>query len=179
MFCFTPFPILETENLILRKMHQGDVQDLFEMRNDPRMNEYTDSIPDVSMDETKAYVDKMNKGVHDNKWIIWAIEHKQVGKVIGSISIWNLNREQISGELGYGIMPDYQGQGFMKEALLRVVKYGFEVMKLKTLDAYTEASNVRSIKLLERCKFVESDRVDDQGYYSNRIYHMIVYRITN
>jgi hypothetical protein len=27
--------------------------------------------------EWLAYIDKMNKGVDDNKWIIWAIEHKE------------------------------------------------------------------------------------------------------
>ena len=63
----------------------------------------------------------MNKGIDDNKWIIWAIEHNQSHKVLGTISIWNINEEQRSGELGYGIIPDYQGQGLMKESLLDVI----------------------------------------------------------
>ena len=50
--------------------------DLFEMRNDPRMSEYIDTKLDETTDETKAYIDKMNKGIDNNKWIIWAIEHK-------------------------------------------------------------------------------------------------------
>ena len=177
MINFSPFPDIETKNLLLRRMNHTDINDLFEMRKDSRMNEYTDTKIEKNLDETKAYIHKMNKGIDDNKWIIWAIEHKQSNKIIGTISIWNINWEQKNGELGFGIIPNYQGQGLMKEALLNVVEYGFDVMQLKTLDAYTEENNLKSMKLLERCKFVNINRVDDEGYYSSRVYHMIVYRL--
>lgn len=179
MINFTPFPNLETKNLILRKMAYNDINDLFQMRKDPRMNEYTDTKLDENIDETRSYIDRMNKGVDDDKWIIWAIVHKQSNKVIGSICIWNINMEQMCGELGYGIIPDYQGQGLMKEALLSVVEYGFNVMNLTALDAYTEENNLKSINLLEKSNFIEINRVDDEGYFSNRVYHMVVYRLEN
>lgn len=179
MISFNPFPVIETNNLVLRRMEHRDIDDIFQMRNSPEMHEYTDTRPDKTTEETRIYIEKMNKGVDENKWIIWAIEHRQSKKVIGSISIWNINIEQRSGELGYGIIPDYQGKGLMKEALLRVVDYGFNVMKLRVVDAYTEESNIKSCKLLDNCKFIKANRVDDQGYYSNRVYHMIVYRLGN
>jgi ribosomal-protein-alanine N-acetyltransferase len=147
------------------------------MRKDPRMNEFTDTRLDESPEETRSYIEKMNKGVDEGNWIIWAIEYKQSKKVIGSISIWNINMEQGSAELGYGIIPDYQNRGLMKEALLSAADYGFNVMNLSTLEAYTEEKNTKSIRLLERCKFVEVNRVDDEGYCSSRIFHMVVYRL--
>lgn len=177
MIDFTCFPTIETKNLLLRRMDQNDVNDLFEMRNDPRMNEYTNTKVEESLDETQAYIDKMGKGVDDKKWIIWAIEHKQSNKVIGSISIWNINKEEKSGELGYGIIPAYQGQGLMRESLLSVIDYGFNVMKLKILDAYTEENNSNSIKLLEKCEFIEVNRVDEEGDFKNQVYRMVVYRL--
>lgn len=179
MINFTPFPNIETKNLILRRMNYSDIFDLFEMRKDPRMGMHTDTKLEETTDETKAYIDKMNKGVDSNKWIIWAIEYKQSKKVIGSISIWNIDAVQESGELGYGIIPDYQGKGLMKESLLSVVEYGFDVMNLKTLDAYTEENNIKSIKLLDNCNFIEINKVNDEGYFNNRVYHMIVYRLEN
>ncbi len=174
---FGTFPKIETNNLILRRMSHNDINDLLEMRNDPRMNEHTDTKPDSDTDETKLYIDKMNKGIEDDKWIIWAIEHKQSNKVIGSICIWNIDKEPESGELGYGIIPDYQGRGLMKEALLSVVEYGFDAMNLKALEAYTEEQNLKSISLLESINFIEINRVDDEGYFNNRVYHMIGYKI--
>lgn len=46
MFSFTPFPALETANLILRRISLDDTQDLFAMRSDPRMHQHTDTKPD-------------------------------------------------------------------------------------------------------------------------------------
>jgi ribosomal-protein-alanine N-acetyltransferase len=177
MITFNQFPIIETKNLLLRRITGDDTYDIFELRKDPRMNEYTDTRLDESQEETKSYIDKINKGIDEGKWIVWAIEHRQSKKVIGSISIWNINLEQKSAELGYGIAPGYQNKGLMKEALLSVVDYGFNVMNLSALEAYTEEKNIKSIKLLERCKFIEANRVDDEGCYSDRIYHMVVYRL--
>lgn len=158
-------------------MNHNDAGDLFKMRNDPRMSEYTDTKPDENLEETIAYIDKMNKGIDDNKWIIWAIEHKESNKVIGSISIWNINKIEKNGELGYGIIPEFQGQGFMKESLLRVIEYGFDTMNLLELLAYTEENNQKSVKLLERCNFVEINRIQEEGYFSNKVYNMIVYSL--
>ena len=179
MIIFDPFPVIETKNLLLRRMTHEDKHDIFQMRKDPRIHEYTDSKPDENIEETKLYIDKMINGITENKWIIWAIEHKILKKIIGSISIWNVNWAQGAAELGYGMTPDYQGKGLMKEALLSVVDYGFNVMKLKSLDAYTEENNMRSNNLLNNCKFKVVDKVDDQGYCNDRIYHMVVYRLEN
>ncbi|GAA0720483.1 hypothetical protein GCM10008905_09710 [Clostridium malenominatum] len=73
----------------------------------------------------------------------------------------------------------YQGKGLMKEALLSVIEYGLKVMNLKALEAYTEENNIKSIKLLEKCNFTLANRVDDEGYFNNRVYHMLVYRLEN
>ena len=119
----------------------------------------------------------MNKGVDANKWIIWGIEHKKLRRVIGTICIWNIDKAEGSGELGYGIIPDFQGKGLMQEAVLRVALYGFDVMKLKTLEAYTEENNLKSIKLLEKCNFHEINRISEDGYHTNKVYHMLVYKL--
>ena len=177
MINFTLFPVIETKKLVLRRFNYDDLQDIYKMRSNPKMIEFTDSKLDESLEETKSYIEKMNKGIDENKWIICAIEHKKSKKVVGSISIWNINLELRSGELGYGIVPEYQNKGLMKEALLSIVDYAFNTMKLKTIEAYTEENNISSIKLLESCKFTEIKRVQEEGYYSSRIYNMIVYEM--
>src|SRR5690554_434560 len=121
MINFYPFSVIETRNLLLRRIQHKDIDDIFQIRKDDRMNEYTDTKPDKSIEETKDYIKKMNKGVDAGKWFIWAIEYKQTKNVIGIISIWNINIGQKIGELGYGISPHYQGKGLMREALLGVV----------------------------------------------------------
>lgn len=128
MISFHPVTVLESDNLIVRRMEQRDLPDLFLMRSDPRMVEFTDSIPDVRIDDTEAYVEKMDKGIDEDRWIIWAIEHQLSKKVIGSTCIWNLDPARSCGEVGYGIIPDFQGKGYMQEALSSVVHVAFHTM---------------------------------------------------
>ena len=174
---FEPFPLIETERLIMKKMSHSDAEKIYEMRSNPKMHEHTDSKPDESIDDTIAYINKMNKGIEEGKWLIWAIEDKGTQKVIGSISIWNFNPEEGSGELGYGITPEYQGRGLMKEALLCIVEYGFRSISLNAIEAYTEENNTKSLKLLESCGFSLVNKVQDKGYYSDKTYNMLVYRL--
>ncbi|MFZ5353648.1 MAG: GNAT family N-acetyltransferase [Bacillota bacterium] len=179
MVDYDPFPIIESRSLMLRRITQEDAEDIFKMRNDPQMHEFTDTKPDTDIEESRAYIDKMNKGIDEDKWIVWAIEHKPSGKVIGTISVWNIDIEQKSAELGYGIIPAYQGKGFMKEALGSIIDYGFNVMKLAALEAYTELSNLKSIRLLTACGFREVEKVDEKGYNNDKVFHMAVFRLEN
>jgi len=172
-----PFPILETKQLNLIELTYEHIVDLFLMRSDIRMHEFTDTLPDLTHDDTRLYIDKMINGVNQSKWIIWAIEHKDTKKIIGTISIWNILNN--STELGYGIMPSYQGFGYMKEALGEVIEFGLTKLGLSYLDAYTEVSNLRSKSLLERLKFEYINEVIDTGYTNNRDYRMLCYRIYN
>ncbi|MBS3937126.1 MAG: GNAT family N-acetyltransferase [Peptococcaceae bacterium] len=123
---FTAFPALETSRLLLRRMSHDDVEDLFAMRQDARMHKHTDTKPDETAAETFAYIDKMNRGVDGNRWLIWAIEHRQSHKVVGTICVWNIDRENNSGELGYGIVPDYQEQGLANNRVYRLIVYGLD-----------------------------------------------------
>jgi len=169
------FPEIRTENLLLRRMSHKDIPDIFEMRNNPKMIGFTDGKIDGSYDETKVYIDMMSKGIDENKWIIWAIEHKATHKVIGSISIWNIDDEKMNGELGYGVIPDYHGKGLMKEALLIIVEFGFIELDLNEIFAYTEENNLSSIRLLEKCNFKEVERIEEEGFYKKEIFNMVVY----
>lgn len=173
---FISFPVLLTDRLILRKMKEEDVDDLFNIRKDPEMHEYTDTMPDQSIKDTLAYMGKMAKGVEDGKWLLWVLESKLTGRVIGSLGIWNFNDNKTSAEFGYGIVPYEQGKGYMSEAILAVLEFCFNELKMDWLEAYTEENNNRSTKMLERLGFSEVNRVIDQGYNKERLYNMIVFR---
>jgi ribosomal-protein-alanine N-acetyltransferase len=173
---FSPFPTLETERLILRKMTAQDADDLFLLRANPLTHLYTDSAPDASIAETHAYIEKMRLGVAENRWIIWALEHKADQRVIGTLGIWNIDKGESRAELSYALSPAYQGNGYMREGLTAAIAYGFSQMQLSALEAYTEGENLPSRKLLETLGFREHERVDDIASGGARIYHMIVYR---
>lgn len=175
MIKYQTLPLFNTTNLRLIELSYNQIDDLFRMRNDIRMHNHTDTKPDVTIIETRNYIDKMLQGVKDNKWMIWAIEHKETNKIIGTISIWNFQHKR--AELGFGIIPEYQGLGLMKEALFTVIGYGFENLELSELDAFTEENNIKCLILLHKCDFNYISEIIDKGYLNNRDYTMLCYRI--
>ena len=62
--------------------------------------------------------------------------------------------------------PDFQAKGIMNEALLAVIKFGFEIMKVNTIDAEVDPNNIPSIKLLQRNGFVLTREAPNTVIYS-------------
>lgn len=172
-----PFPVLETENLELREILVSDQDDLFAMRSIPSMHTYTDTLPDESIAQTEAYIERMRAGVEENRWMIWVIETKQEKKAIGTVGIWNIDLQRNTAELSYGIASAFQGKGFMREALEKVLDYGFQSLHFDALEAFTEEGNVPSRKLLEWFRFCAIEHVDDRSQDGTHVFHMVRYRL--
>ncbi len=168
---------LETDRLLLRQMKITDVDALFEMRKEPLMHVYTDTKPDVDQEETMAYLMKMNQGIEEGKWLIWAIEERVSGRVVGSISLWNFDLELNTAELGYGLVPTAWGSGYMAEALGGVLRYGFDELGLSKIEAYTEVGNEASVKLLKKYQFEKTGQIEESGYTNDRVYCMEIYQL--
>ncbi|WP_432665864.1 GNAT family N-acetyltransferase [Wukongibacter baidiensis] len=150
---FNPFPILTTHRLTLRQLRSNDDELIFNYQNDKSNFEHVDMPIYKHITEAQKYIVRMNKGVAENKWIIWAIADKETDNILGTISIWNISIVDERGELGYGLFPGSTGKGLMTEALRKVVNYGFDTMGLKRIEAYTNETNIKSRSLLERNGF--------------------------
>lgn len=150
---FNPFPILTTNRLILRQLRPDDDKQIFNYQKDKNNFEHVDIPIHKCIEEAQDYIAKMNRGVAKNKWIIWAIADKGMDHILGTVSIWNISIEDGRGELGYSLFPCNTGKGIMTEALRKVVNYGFDIMGLKRIEAYTNEGNIKSRSLLEKNGF--------------------------
>jgi len=171
---FTPFPNLESERVILRKLQADDASIIFDYQSNPDNFPFVDMPIYTELKQAEDYISKMNNGVEKNSWIIWAITDKATDKILGTISIWGIDPEKSGAELGYGLYPGNTGKGLMSEALNLAVEFGFEVMGLNYLDAYTNIKNLKSCSLLERNEFSRVEVVtEDNG---GGMMEMAVYR---
>lgn len=152
-FNFTPFPVLKTENLILRQIKTDDENEFYILKSDKRILKYL-GYRAKTFDEARQFLKKINEEISKNVWILWGITLKSEDKLIGSICFWNISSDYSKAEVGYELMPDYQGKGIMQESMMAVINYGFNNMKLKTIEAFPNPENLRSVRLLERNNFI-------------------------
>jgi ribosomal-protein-alanine N-acetyltransferase len=75
-------------------------------------------------------------------------------QVIGALNLRNLVRGDLqSCVIGYGLAPDAVGNGFMSEAIDRIVHVAFDELGLHRLEINIIPRNARSIAVAERCGF--------------------------
>jgi ribosomal-protein-alanine N-acetyltransferase len=171
---FTPFPIISTERLNLRKMNDKDKNEIFDLRSDENVSKYIDRPIAKSVEEALQYIEMINAGINRNDWVLWAITEKDNDKLIGTICIWNFSKEEAKGEVGYELSPKYQGMGIMQEAITAVLKYGFEKLKLKTIEGYVNQENIKSIQLLEKNQFSKVGMKEkSEGEKSNSVIYSL------
>lgn len=165
---FSPFPDFITERLLLRSLIPEDENEIFVLRSDERILKYLDSPIAKTIDDASKFIRKINSGIDKNEWIYWGISLRGERKLIGTICIWNISKENISADIGFVLHPDYQGKGFIQETLLKIIQYGFETMKLKCINAEVDPNNSKSIKLLEKNNFIIKSKIDNTVFYTLR-----------
>jgi len=171
---FTPFPILTTDRLVLRQLDATDDKDIFSHRSDDSVNTYLEDFRHTSIEQTQAFIDRVQKEIANGKTILWVITRKGHNKFLGTICLWNISKNDDKAETGYTLDPEFQRMGYMNEALVKIIDFGFNKMKLKTIEAYTHKDNESSMRLLLKNKF-KLDTTRKAEKENNRI----IFTLTN
>lgn len=156
------FPTLITERLMLRQPLESDVQEIFLLRSDMIVNKYLDRQPAETVEEVLSFIKKVNENFSNNEGFYWAIAHTGNKKLIGTICLFDFSDELKKCEIGYELLPAYQGQGIMYEAVEKVIEFSFQALGLDTIDACTHKDNESSARLLQKFNF-EKTAITDGG----------------
>ena len=150
---FTPFPVLKTERLTLRQLVSSDDNEILALRSDDNVNKYLDRKPSKSIDDAKTFIETINKNIQRNDSIYWAITLNGTDKLIGTICLFDFSDDNLKAEIGYELLPGFQGKGIMQEATSKVIDFGNQHIGLNSIEAYTHFENQSSTRLLEKFNF--------------------------
>jgi ribosomal-protein-alanine N-acetyltransferase len=124
------------------------------------VNKYLDRKPAETTDEALNFIRKVNENFKNQTALYWAITQKHNEKLVGTICLFDFSDEHKNCEIGYELLPDFQGQGFMQEALERIIEFVFQSLGLETINAFTHKDNQNSTKLLQKCNFEQTETTD-------------------
>ena len=172
------FSAIETERLLLRKLTMADAGKVFDLRSNDEVNKYLDRVKTKSIDEAEAFITKINTGIEHHEWLYWAIALKNDPSLMtGTICLWNFSADA-AAEIGYELMPAYQGMGIMQEAIGAVIEFGFKKTALKMIKAYTHIHNNRSSRLLEKFNFTIKTKYESQDGNEDELKNMFIYTLS-
>ncbi|MEA9414702.1 GNAT family N-acetyltransferase [Flavobacterium sp. PL02] len=155
---FSKFPRLKTQRLTLRNLENPDFELIHKLHSDPIVNAFVGRDNSSSLEKAKAYILRMDNLVAKNECIYWVITTKESNDLIGSVCLWNFDIENKIVEIGYEMLSQYQGKGFMTEALKEVVKHAFEEINSAIITAFPSSDNVNSVSILKKLNFQYEDK---------------------
>lgn len=176
-FNFKPFPRLETDRLLLRRITKEDQSTLFLLKSDVQVLRYSDSAPATEMNEVLSLLNKMDQSIDANNGISWGIALKENNELIGTAGFWRTTPEHHRAEIGYNLLPEFWKKGIMTEALVRIFKYGFNEMNLHSVEANVNPGNLPSIKLLEKLGFEKEAYFKENYYFDGKFVDSVIYSL--
>ena len=159
---FKPFPVLKTERLTLRQLASSDDNEIFALRSNENVNKYLDRKPSKSIDDAKTFIQTINKNIQKNDSIYWAITLNDTDKLIGTICLFDFSDDNLKAEIGYELLPEFQGKGIMQEATSKVIDFGIQRIGLNLIQAFTHSENQSSTRLLEKFNFKKNSSSEEK-----------------
>jgi ribosomal-protein-alanine N-acetyltransferase len=132
----------------LRLFDLGDVEAVFAYASDPEITRYVDWEPHRTPADSTAYIRRClaaRDRIHT-----FAVELREVGRVIGAVDLRPTSRLRRVGEIGYTIARPYWGQGYNVEAGALVISFGFQTLGLRRIQAVCDVANRRSYRTMEK-----------------------------
>ena len=176
-FNFAPFPVLETENLILRQISSNDDDEVFALRSNPETMKFIPRPLAETIEDAQKFITDCNASIEKNDLINWAITSKKEDKLIGMIGFFRMQPENFRGEVGYILNPNFHGKGIMKEALDKALQFGFQTLNFHSIEAVIDPRNTASENLLIKADFKKEAHFKENFFYNNEFLDTVIYSL--
>ncbi len=147
---FSHLPELTTPRLTLRRMAVSDTFDMYEYASRQDVTKYLTWYPHPDRDYTREYLQYLGNRYSAGMFYDWAVIYEPDCKMVGTCGFTSFNCASDSAEVGYVLNPEYWGKGIATEALRRVLRFGFEELRLHRIEARFIEGNDRSRRVMEK-----------------------------
>jgi ribosomal-protein-alanine N-acetyltransferase len=175
---FSPFPELTTTRLLLRKLDAADTEQFFKLRSNKEVMKHIGKVPMTTINEVRDFIKMINGLLESNSGITWAMALKEEpAKLIGTIGHWRIIKEHFRAEIGYMLLPEYWRKGLTKEALIKVLDYGFNELKLHSVEGHITPLNIGSTKVLESTGFKREALFKEDFFFNEKFEDTAIYSL--
>lgn len=143
---------IKTKRLTLRPMSDAEIKALMERT--------------PSEEFRAAYGEMLSgcKGDPENRvWYApWAMTLKDTQEYVGDLGFKGPVKKH-AVEIGYGVLPEYEGQGYTTEAVQAMTQWAFQQKDVVFVEAETDPENKASQRVLEKCGFAPDGTTGEEG----------------
>ena len=159
---FDIFPQLRNDHIIIRKMLEGDVDDLLEITNNPNVYQYISPfLYRKSKANLLAAIRNLSGRDFDKKKLIIAGIYlcAEPDRLIGLAEMFDYKKRTNQMTIGYRINESYWHRGIATDVVKLMTDYLCNEMGIQTLRAFVMPENIFSEKALLKNGFTKAPNI--------------------
>lgn len=166
---FGPFPILNSDILVLKKVEEEHVDELFDIYSNDVVFQYCGILPRHNKDTVRKMVGHFERDFNKHTRVKWGIFAKdQQDRLIGIIEVFDLNQKVNMATMGYFLAEDYWGKGYATEAVRLVLEFLFLRAGINRVQADVMPQNEVSKKVLMKNGFMKEGTLRQAALWSGK-----------
>lgn len=176
------FPTLKSDRLLLKKLTQDYMKEVYDHFHDEQVNQYVDFEPTQTLEDAKEIIDWGLNLYHNTKGILWGIFRRDEDIFIGQINYVLRADQNFTGkihraEIGFDLTPAFWGKGYMSEAIKLSNEYIFNEMEINRIEAIVHPLNTRARRTLERTGFKKEGILREYVLFKEAFWDMLCYSL--
>lgn len=172
---------LTTKRLILRNIKLNDKDSIRKHINNLNVSRYLLTVPyPYTKKDAKCWVNHCKEKQKEKLRTSYelGIIIKPNKEVVGGVCVSKVDRDQGTADIGYWIAEPYWGQGYVSEAVTKLIDFAFSKLKLRRLTIPVFVKNVGSNSLAKKlgfkyvgtlrkaCMAKSTGKIHDENVYS-------------
>ncbi|MDP3387646.1 MAG: GNAT family N-acetyltransferase [Eubacteriales bacterium] len=171
--------VLTKGRILLRPLDRSDASFVLKLRSDSFNMRFVNMKLYEDIERAERFIDAVSNDIATGSVCFWGICLVETKEIIGTVCLWNMNENVNSAEIGYELLSEYQGFGYMREAVSMVTDYAFTSLGIEKIEAITHKDHNPSISLLLFFDFEYQGFLDQIYPESEDGPDMVLYRLNN
>ncbi|MGY5850921.1 GNAT family N-acetyltransferase [Salegentibacter sp. F14] len=156
--------------MMLRGIAESDIVNIYKGLSDPHVIKHYG----VSFDSLEATKTQMTWFAAPSQFW-WAICSPDNKIFFGAGGLNNFSKAHHKAEIGLWLLPDFWGQGLMRDAMPLICDYGFKQLELHRIEGFVETDNFNCKKAMSKLDFTHEGtmrecEIKDEKFISVDIY---------
>jgi len=166
---FGEVPTLESNNVVLKKIEDGHLNELFAIYDNEKVFEFCGIIPKHNIKTVANMIGHFQRDFNKRSRMKLGIFMKHdTDKMVGIIEGMEFKQKTNSAIIGYYLAEEYWGKGIASEALSEFVKFLFEVGNINRLHAEVMLGNGASKRVLLKNGFIKEGMLRQASFWPGK-----------
>lgn len=172
---------LETDRLILRDYCADDFDEYFRLMSDDKTMYYLPELKQTDIDSAKENFAEVLKDMEceEREFCFFCMVSKETHEIIGNVG-YNVTGRTLEGKtvhLGYFSYPKFWGNGYMPEAVKRVLEFAFTEDNVYKVTTGCLSENMGSERVMQKNGMVKYSELKDHELHDGKLKTRVEYRL--